>query len=151
MTRGVMVLDVVTGFVWIADVNVAASLRHRPAHAQARLGGDPGPAPTLYYGGGYLWATIHRRTRSSASTRAREAGDHRGRDAGRTARCLTAGGRVFVACYADHSVRVLDPRTASVDGEPLAVPHNPFALAADDHTVWVTGPAENTLTRIAYR
>jgi streptogramin lyase len=59
-----------------------------------------------------------------------------------------AGGRVYVASSADHTVLVLDPRTTDPIGKPLHVGLNPFALATDGRTVWVTSLGENAVTRI---
>ena len=58
---------------------------------------------------------------------------------------------MFVASNTDHTVVVLDPRTLHVKGEPVSVPFNPYGLTADEHGVWVTGQAGNTVTRLAYR
>jgi tRNA A-37 threonylcarbamoyl transferase component Bud32 len=61
-----------------------------------------------------------------------------------------AGGRVFVASNTDHTVVMLDPKTGRPIGEPLAVPPNPWAVAAGEGHVWVSGLGANTVTRIDY-
>ena len=61
-----------------------------------------------------------------------------------------AGGRVFVASYTNHTVVTLDPKTGRPVGEPLLVPSNPWAVAAGEGHVWVSGLGANTLTRIDY-
>ena len=72
-------------------------------------------------------------------------------DAGnRPEQMVAAGHRLFVASSTDHSVLVFDPRSAKQVGAPLTVGNNPYALAAGDGAVWVTGTSGNTLTRIAY-
>jgi streptogramin lyase len=61
-----------------------------------------------------------------------------------------AHGNVFVASNTDHRLVRLAPRTNDPIGRPMRVPHNPFAVAAGEGHVWVTGTADNTLTRIDY-
>ena len=41
--------------------------------------------------------------------------------------------------------------TLKAVGPPIEVGFNPYALAADERSVWVTGLGDNTLTRIDYR
>jgi DNA-binding beta-propeller fold protein YncE len=110
----------------------------------------PAPAQTMRYGGGYLWVTyegedaiarINVRTRRMATASAGKS----------PAQAVFAGGRVFVASRNDHSVITLDPKRMRPIGRAVRVGLNPFAMAADDHSVWVTGLADNTLTRIDYR
>ena len=110
----------------------------------------PAPAQTMRYGGGYLWVTyegedaiarIDVRTRRMATASAGKS----------PAQAVFAGGRVFVASRNDHSIITLDPKRMRRIGRAIGVGLNPFAMAADDRSVWVTGLADNTLTRIDYR
>ena len=55
---------------------------------------------------------------------------------------------VWVANQLDNTVTRIDPRTARVVGEPIPVPANPFAVAADGDEVWVTSLAASRVTRI---
>lgn len=55
--------------------------------------------------------------------------------------------RVYISARDDNRVRVLDAGTGELLTE-VEVPPNPFGLATDGRSVWVTGLAENTVTRI---
>ena len=110
----------------------------------------PAPAQTMRYGGGYLWVTyegedaiarINVRTKRMATASAGKS----------PAQVVFAGGRVFVASRNDQSIITLDPKRMRRLGRAIRVGLNPFAMAADDRSVWVTGLADNTLTRIDYR
>jgi len=61
-----------------------------------------------------------------------------------------AGGRIFVASNTEHTVVVLDPETGRPVGDPVPVPSNPWAVAAGEGHVWVSGLGDSTLTRIDY-
>jgi len=67
------------------------------------------------------------------------------------AQSVVAGGRLWIASRNDHSVVILDPKTLVPVAEPVHVGLNPYAITADDRSVWVTSLGENTLTRIDYR
>ena len=67
------------------------------------------------------------------------------------AQAVVADGRVFVASRNDHTVVVLEPEALRSAGEPIEVGLNPYAMATDGATVWVTGLADNSLTRIDLR
>jgi hypothetical protein len=45
---------------------------------------------------------------------------------------------------------ILDPKSGRPVGEPLPVPPNPWAVAAGEGHVWVSGLGASTLTRIDY-
>ena len=64
---------------------------------------------------------------------------------------MLAGGHLFVSSRNDNTVVVLDPKTLKPVGEPIEVGFNPYAMVADERSVWVTGLGDNTLTRIDYR
>jgi streptogramin lyase len=61
-----------------------------------------------------------------------------------------AHGNVFVASNTDHTLVRLAPQSGEPIGKPMRVPRNPFAVAAGQGHVWVTGTASDTLTRIDY-
>ena len=46
---------------------------------------------------------------------------------------------------------VLDPDTLLEAMPPIRVGLNPYAMVADEHSVWVTLLGENMVTRIHYR
>jgi hypothetical protein len=61
-----------------------------------------------------------------------------------------ADGAVWVSNYGAHTLTRIDPRTSAVVGKPVRVGRNPLALAARDHTLWVTLVADNAVTRLRY-
>jgi YVTN family beta-propeller protein len=67
------------------------------------------------------------------------------------AQLATAGGRVYVASYLDHTVVVLDPETLHRVGRPVPVAFNPYAVAAGGGHVWVTNLGAGSLTRLDYQ
>jgi DNA-binding beta-propeller fold protein YncE len=152
MPRGVAALATGSGAVWIIERTAPNVVRFAPRTGKGvRWGTLAAPSSALYFDGRYLWATLNtddlimrvdsRRPRAFVPTAT-------GR---RPQRIVAAGGRLFVASYADHTVRVLDPGTSRSIGAPLNVAENPFALVADGHSVWVTGAGDNSVTRIALR
>ncbi len=64
---------------------------------------------------------------------------------------LEAGGRVYVASRNTNEVLVLDPSTLKPTHDPIGVGLNPYALVADEQSIWVTGLGDNSLTQIRYR
>ena len=64
---------------------------------------------------------------------------------------VIAGDRVYVASRNDQAVNVLHARELRTIGEPIRVGVNPYAMAADQRHVWVTGLGDNTLARITDR
>ena len=68
----------------------------------------------------------------------RQPADRRGRPQPGAVACSRAG-HLFVASRNDNTVVVLDPKTLKPVGEPIEVGFNPYALAADERSVWVTG------------
>ena len=110
----------------------------------------PSSAGSLRYAGGYLWLTLD--TEDAVARVAAENGNLRTATAGHSpAQTVLAGGHLFVSSRNDNTVVVLDPETLKAVGEPIEVGYNPYALAADERSVWVTGLGDNTLTRIDYR
>jgi hypothetical protein len=139
------------GFVWVALEEDPRLLRIDP-----RTGGWTvrtelaAPGSALSYGAGFVWVTL---TKIDSIARVNP---HGGAPATtgvghRPAQSVTAGGHVYVAVNADHVVQAVDPKSARLAGSPLRVDLNPYAIAADDRDVWVTGLTENTVTRIPYR
>ena len=58
---------------------------------------------------------------------------------------------MYVSSRNTNTVLVLDPETLEPTQDPLGVGFNPYALVADDRSIWVTGLGDNTLTEIRYR
>ena len=58
---------------------------------------------------------------------------------------------MYVASRNTNAVLVLDPKTLEPTQDPIGVGLNPYALVADDRSIWVTGLGDNTLTQIRYR
>ena len=125
--------------------------------AQLARGGDrlvdwaslSGEAGSLRYADGALWATLPSEdavARVEAKTGRTVIGS-----AGRApADSVVADGRLLVSSRNDNTVVVLEPDTLRVADTPIEVPLNPFSLVGDGRSVWVTGLADNTLTRIGY-
>jgi YVTN family beta-propeller protein len=110
----------------------------------------PAPAASVDYAGGALWIALDG---DDAIARVDvRTGNQKTAAAGRSpAQTALAGGHLFVASRNDNTVVVLDPETLKPVGEPIEVGFNPYAIVADDRSVWVTGLGDNTLTRIDYR
>ena len=110
----------------------------------------PSPVASVRYAGGALWVTLDGEdaiARVDAKT-----GNQRTAAAGHSpAQTVLAGGHLFVSSRNDNTVVVLDPNTLKPVGPPIEVGFNPYALVADERSVWVTGLGDNTLTRIDYR
>ncbi|MDA0166165.1 hypothetical protein OM076_38225, partial [Solirubrobacter ginsenosidimutans] len=109
----------------------------------------PAPAAAMGYDDGALWVTLD----EDAIARIIAAGGNlRTAAAGRSpAQSVLAGGHLFVASRNDDTVVVLNPATLKLVGEPIGVGANPYAMVADERSVWVTGLGDNTLTRLDYR
>jgi sugar lactone lactonase YvrE len=152
MPHGIAAIAVGDGFVWLAEQDVPDVLRLDPRTWRFAVWAPklPGAAPALYFGGGYLWATLESADFVVRIDPHRQGGAIPTAAGHRPEHVVAAGGRLFVTSNADHTVVIMNPRTADQEGKPLRVPHNPYAIAADTRGVWVTGLGENTLTRIAY-
>jgi len=147
---GIRAITLGRGSAWMALAREARIVRVSPDGDTRHAGWLTGePASRLAYGAGHLWASL---TDADAVARVDPlTGLAPETEIGRRPAHLTvAGGRLFVASYTDHTVRVLDPETLRPIGTPLAVPLNPLAVAAGAGHVWVTGLGANTLTRIDY-
>ena len=131
-----------SGRVWVAGARAArASLRLDPRARQAAAWATLAAAigRTLAVGGGYLWATLGdggpaspASTRGAQQRRPTSAG-HRPAARGRGRR--PALRRPATSTTASRS----STRAREPVGTPIEVPHNPYAIAADDGAVWVTG------------
>ena len=109
----------------------------------------PAPAAAIAYDDGALWVTLD--DEDAVARVAADGGNLRTAAAGHSpAQSVVAGGHLFVASRNDNTVVVLDPKTLKPVGEPIDVGFNPYAMAADERSVWVTGLGDNTLTRIDY-
>jgi DNA-binding beta-propeller fold protein YncE len=123
--------------------------------ARIRAGGDeltdwaslPGDIGSMSYGDGALWLTLPAED-AVAKVEARTGRSVVGSAGRAPARALVAGGRVFVASRNDHTVVVLEPEALRPEGAPIKVGLNPSGMATDGRSVWVTGVADNSLTRI---
>jgi DNA-binding beta-propeller fold protein YncE len=140
-----------SGAVWVAEHDIPQVLRVDPRTGKTAVWMRMlAPASALSYSGGYVWATM-----SGASLIARlsprRCGCPTTAVGHRPMQALVAGGRLFVSSNTDHTVVVMDPRKLTVEGKPLRVGVNPYALAADARHVWVTGAGEDDVTEIAYR
>ncbi len=142
-------LAVGAGSVWLAE-----RARRRVVRLNARTGRQQdfiqiaGRYATLGFGAGHLWAVVRD---TETGFRIDAEGEHRTFSAGHTpTQALAAGERVFIAARDVNKVLVLDARTLKPLGE-VDVPANPAALATDGRSVWVTGLAENTVSRIVPR
>jgi DNA-binding beta-propeller fold protein YncE len=145
--HGVAAIALGPDAVWVAERGVPqvarVDLRSLRPEVLTRL---PEIAGGLNYAAGYLWASLPGDRLARVDPRSGSvvptAAGHNPKQA------IAAGGRLFVASHDDHTVLVLDPRTTHAVGAPLHVGLNPFALATDGRSVWVTGLGENTVTRI---
>ncbi len=109
------------------------------------------PVNYLSFGRGNVWASMQT-LGLIARTRPRGPGGPIANHGGQIPKQLVvAHGSVFVASYADRRLVVLDAVSLEPRGDPIPVPFNPYALAADEHGVWLTGLGANTVTRLAYR
>jgi YVTN family beta-propeller protein len=107
-------------------------------------------APTvgLDFGGGYLWAVL--RSEDALARVDVKTGNLATVAAGRgPTQVVAVGDRLFVASRNNNTVVVLDAETTEPAHAPVHVGLNPYAVATDGHSVWVTGLADNRVTRIA--
>jgi streptogramin lyase len=147
---GIQAIALGGGAAWVSLVGTQRIMRVVPGEPVEHAAWLRHPATALAFGAGHLWASlpdadsvgrIHPRTQQVATT---EVG---GDPAGLT----VAGGRVFVASNATHTVAVVDPeRLRRRPVRRLRVPLNPYAMATGAGHVWVTGLGANTLTRLDY-
>ena len=138
--------------------------RQRPGRGVGRGWSDPVPAPDEH---GQGESCVARRPRSDRNRRrgrrwvASRRADHvlqveipSGRIVtipvrGAPSHVAIADGVVWVSNYGGHTLTRIDPRSSKVVGT-VSVGRNPFALAARDHTLWVTVVADNSISRLRY-
>ena len=139
------------GAIWVIKDRTNKLARLKPgATVLTDWASLPSAATSLRYAGGYLWVTLD--GEDAIARVDAETGNLRTATAGHSpAQSVLAGGHLFVSSRNDNTVVVLDPKTLKPAGEPIDVGFNPYALAADERSVWVTGLGDNTLTRIDYR
>jgi streptogramin lyase len=139
------------GALWAVKARTNKLAKLKPgATALTDWASLPSPAVSVRFQGGYVWITLD--GEDAIARVDPETGNLRTAAAGHSpAQCVLAGGHLFVASRNDNTVVVLDPETLKPDGEPIEVGFNPYALAADERSVWVTGLGDNSLTRIDYR
>jgi hypothetical protein len=146
--RRISAMAVTDKAVYIDEDSTSRLLRLDPKTREVYLETTiPGTTFGLYAGGGYLWAVL--RSDDSIARVDTEDGSVVPTAAGRSpTQVVVADERVFVASRNDHTVQVLDLEGRPAQ-DPLAVDFNPYALATDGRSVWVTGLANDTVTRIA--
>jgi DNA-binding beta-propeller fold protein YncE len=135
------------GAAWVALAVDARILRVSPAGKVTASASTTGPASALAYGSGSVCAAVPADD-AVACSRTATLNFVTTKLAARPAQLTIAGGRAWVASHTDHTVVVVDPKDVRRVGRPLAVPLNPFAVAAGAGHVWVTGIGRNTVTRI---
>jgi DNA-binding beta-propeller fold protein YncE len=151
VNEGVGSVLAAAGAVWVVKDRTNKIARLLPGESRlADWATLPGKVRSLHYGGGYLWAT-YQGENAIARVGVRDRSYATASAGNGPTQAVLAGGRLFVACRNDQAVNLLDPRTLKVIGRPIAVGLNPYAMVADDRSVWVTGLGDNTLTRIDYR
>ncbi len=152
MPGGVDAVTTGAGAVWVAQLGDPVILRVEPSTGKTVVWLTlNAQATALSYGGGHLWASLN-----SADSISRIKTDRLGSSlttavGHRPTQAIMAGDRVFLGNTTDHTVDVLDPRTTLPTQPPLRVGFGPYAIAAGEGAVWVTGIGENTVTRIEYR
>jgi predicted Ser/Thr protein kinase len=142
---GIAALTYGAGAVWVALANRNRIMRAVPGkltgHATLALA-----ANALAFGRGRLWATVGADAVARINPVSQETvavnidSLAEGLD--------VSGHHVVVALQTDSDVLILDARHWRRPGKRLAVPPNPYAVAAKGRRVWVTGVGHDTLTRL---
>jgi YVTN family beta-propeller protein len=149
--EGVGGLLATPGTIWVVKRDTNKLARMKPdADALTDWATLPGRVMNLTYAEDDVWAVLEEQ-----DTVVRVGADD-GRVLQQAAgsdptQALEVGGRVYVASRNTNSVHVLDPETLTPTQDPIGVGVNPYALVADDRSIWVTGLGDNTLTEIRYR
>ncbi len=151
VNEGIGGLIAADGAIWVVKDRTHKLARMRPdADVLTDWATLSSPAQSLRFGDDALWVTL-----DGEDEIARISADGRSQRTTATghapSQSVIAGGRLFVANRNDNTVLVFDPNTLKRIGEPIDVGFNPYAMVADDRSVWVTGLGDNTLTRIDYR
>ncbi len=146
--QGAAAITLGGGALWVAELRIGRVLRIDPrtgrSTARAPL---EAPGFALTYGKGYVWVTQRdddsiARIEPDTGTVVASAAGH-----GPTG-IAVADDLVLVASTTDHTVVVIDPRTAQPVGRPVRVGLNPYALAASAGRAWVTNAAANSMTQL---
>jgi DNA-binding beta-propeller fold protein YncE len=147
---GIVRVVAARGALWVLNRTVSRLVkvdpeRGVPVSHVALPGRDTG---ALAYGAGYLWVTVR------DSDYLVRVDPHDGRPASIAvdrgpAGVAVAGGRVWVANTASSTVTQVDARAGRVIGDPIPVPLNPYAVAADAGGAWVTSLERGVVVRIA--
>ena len=146
---GITAITLGGGALWLALTLKDRVVRLVPSTGEQRSVVLTGPATSLAYGLGHVWA-------SQSDDNAVARVDPRLLQAVTTtvaqnpAQIAVAGGRVFVASNTDHRVVVLNPNDIRRKRTRLDVPLNPYGVVAGAGHVWVTGLGANTVTRLDY-
>jgi predicted Ser/Thr protein kinase len=149
--EGISSLATGDGAVWIASRRFAQLLRFDPSKGgvtkSIRVGSNR--AYDVAFGAGAVWVTSPQDdlvTRVDPNnfdkTQIAVGRDPEGID--------VRGDDVFVANSTDNTVSRIDARSSRTVGDPIAVPVNPFAVAIEDNSVWVTCQPVNRVVRIDY-
>ena len=150
MSDDVTALAVGGGMAWIAHAGAVPRILGYDSELRPRHRTWPeGRVTWLAYGGRRLWASVpddDSVVRYDPRTRQNVRDDAVRSPAG----LAVAGGRLFVANTTGHTTVVIDPESLEPVGDPLAVPLNPWAVAAGAGHVWVSGLGTGALTRIDY-
>jgi hypothetical protein len=146
--EGVSAIAVGGGAAWVALAGTARIMRLAPGRRPTLATWLNEPASVLSYGAGQLWASIpdddsiagfHPRRDRLVTTAVRQ----------RPAGLAVARGRLFVASNTQHTLEVLDPRALRRGAlKHLRMPLNPYAVTSGGGSVWVTGLANGSVTRV---
>jgi hypothetical protein len=147
--HGIVSLAAAGDHVWIAETTSPEVMRLDPRRDDLRHWTTVADAVSdISFGAGFLWATmarsgtIARISLAEPDTQVQSPVDHV------PLRTVVAGGRLYVTVNLDHQLAIVDPATAKPTGQRIDVPPNPFAITADDRSLWVTGVGDDTLTRV---
>jgi YVTN family beta-propeller protein len=146
---GVGALTVSSDAAWVVERRTRRVVRIEPRTGRVEvLTTVQAPTVGLYFGGGYLWAVL--RSEDALARVDVKTGNVATVEAGRgPTQVVAVGNRLFVASRNNNTVVVLNAETTEPAHAPVHVGLNPYAVATDGHSVWVTGLADNRVTRIA--
>jgi streptogramin lyase len=151
MEGGVGPMALGAGALWVAGTPVPSigrlDLRTGTLRPWVTLGA---PANGLRFARGYVWASLGD-IDSIAKIGVRRKSKIENEAGHNPQQIAVAHGSVFVVSYADHRLVVLDPGSLRRKGGSVHLSYNPYAVAADERGMWVTGLGTDTVTRLAYR
>jgi streptogramin lyase len=148
--NGIRALAAGRGAIWLTTRDTPTLARVVPgaagAHTNATLAAF---GRAVRYADGSLWVVL-----DAGDTVMRidpRTGNKVTASAGRSpADMIVAGGRVLVTSRNDHTLVLLRPRSLLAAAEPIRVGLHPYAITADDDTVWITGLGDSTVTRVDF-